>query len=99
MARYCRYEEVMSARQGGRERSENKWEVLRTRVIAGEEDRHAVCSAKREAQQERRCWGCKDEGHCLWACPKKVACPGKGKAQQEELRGRTEEKEEMKRKW
>jgi len=58
MARYCRYEEVVSARQGGRERSENKWEVLRTRVIAGEEDRHEVRSAKREAQQERRCWGC-----------------------------------------
>jgi len=87
MARYCRYKEVMSARQGGREGSENKWEVLRTRVMAGEEDRHAACSAKRKAQQERKCWGCGEEGHCLWACPKKAAHPGKGKVQQEELRG------------
>ena len=51
--------------------------------MAGEEDRHAAHSAKRKAQQERRCWGCGEEGHCLWACPKKAAHPGKGKAQQE----------------
>jgi len=93
------YEEVMLARQGGREESENKWEVLRTRIMAGEEDRHAARSAKRKAQQERRCWRCGEEGHCLWACPKKAAHPGKGKAQQEELRGRIEEKEGVKRKW
>jgi len=99
MVRHCRYEEVMLARQGGREGSENKWKVLRTRVMAEEEDRHAVCSAKRKAQQERRCWGYGEEGHCLWACPKKAAHPGKGKAQQEKLRGRTEEKEGVKRKW
>jgi len=49
MAWHCRYEEVMLARQGGREGSENKWEVLRTRIMAGEEDRHAArCYARAE---------------------------------------------------
>jgi len=40
----------MSARQGGREGSENKWKALRTRVMACEEDRHAAHSARRGVQ-------------------------------------------------
>jgi len=65
MARHCRYEEVMSVRQGGREGSENKWEALRTRVMACEEDRHVAYSTRRGVQQGRKCWGYRKEGHCL----------------------------------
>ena len=57
MACHYRYEEVMLARQGGRERSKNKWEALQTRVMACEENRHVAHSTKRGVQQGRRCWG------------------------------------------
>ena len=40
-------------------------------------------SIRREAQQEVKCWGCGEAGHCLWTCPTKAACPPKGEAQQE----------------
>ena len=33
---------------------------------------------KGNAQQERRCWGCSEVGHYLWACLKKAACPVRG---------------------
>ena len=59
---------------------------MRSRIIASEEERRAVCSIRREAQQLVRCWGCGEEGHYLWTCPKKVACPVQGKAQQRRLK-------------
>jgi len=48
-----------------------------------------VCPIKGNTQQERRCWGCSEVGHCLWACLKKVAYPVKGEAQPKVVR-RTE---------
>jgi len=99
MACHCKYEEVMSARQGGREGSENKWEALRTRVMACDKNRHAAHSARRGVQQGRRCWGCGEARHCLWVCPKKVALPTRGKVQQKEVRRAVEGKEVVSRKW
>ena len=76
---------------------QNQWSSLRSRVISGEEDQKVACSVRREAQQGVKCWGCGEEGHYLWACPKKVARPQKGEAQHREVR-RTEEKK-VQRKW
>ena len=98
MVRHCRYKKVMSARQGSKEESKNKWEALRTRVMACEEDRHAAHSARRGVQQERKCWGCGEAGHCLWVCPKKAAHPTRGKAQQKEARRAVEKKKVVSRK-
>jgi len=50
---------------------------------------HAAHPTKGNLQQERKCWGCGDVGHCLWACPKKETCLEKGDAQQKVVR-RTE---------
>jgi len=68
-----------------------------------EEDRKVAHSEKREVQQGVRCWGCEELGHCLWACPRKVAHPRKGEAQQKvvrraEVRGE-QKKELLKREW
>ena len=65
--------------------------------MGSEEKRRAAHSIRREAEQGVRCWGCGVVGHCLWACPNKVACPKKGEAQQKEAR-RVEAKEEVRRK-
>ena len=88
----------MSARQGSREVNENKWEALRTRVMACKEDRHAAHAARGGVQQKRRCWGCGEAGHYLWVCPKKAAHPTRGKAQQKEVRRAVEGKEVVSRK-
>ena len=59
---------------------ENRWDALRSSMIRCEEDRKAAHSERREAQQGTKCWRCGEVGHCLWACPKKVAHPEKGEA-------------------
>ena len=56
---------------------------MRCRVMRCDEEREAVRSMRREAQQEVECWGCREVGHCLWTCPKKAARPHKGEVQQE----------------
>jgi len=73
MARHCQYEERMAEREQREELCRNRWNTLRTRVMGCEEDRKEVCSIRREAQQGVRCWGCGELGHCLWACPSRVA--------------------------
>jgi len=45
---------------------ENKWELLKCRVMVCDEERKAVHSIRREAQQVMKCWGCGKAGHCLW---------------------------------
>ena len=45
-----------------------------------------ACPLRGNVQQERRCWGCSEEGHYLWAYPKKAARPVKGKVQQKEVK-------------
>jgi len=73
MACHCQYKERMAKREqrGGLYR--NRWNTLRTRVMGCEEDRKKVRSIRGEAQQGVRCWGCGKLGHCLWACPSRVA--------------------------
>jgi len=56
---------------------------------------HAAHPIKGNVQQEKKCWGCGEVGHCLWGCLKKVVCLLKGNAQQKVV-GRTEEERMMK---
>ena len=51
--------------------------------MACEEERLAVHSKRREAQQIVKCWECGEVGYCLWICPTKAVHPPKGEAQQE----------------
>ena len=44
---------------------ENRWELLRCRVIACEKERMAARSVRREVQQLVKCWGCREQGYCL----------------------------------
>jgi len=85
MAHQCRREEIKAEREQRGGLQENRWELLKCRVMACEEERKVGCSMKREAQQLVKCWGCGEVGHCLWTCPKKVACPEQGRAQQRKL--------------
>ena len=62
-----------------------------------EENRLAACSIRRKAQHGVKCWGCGEEGHCLWACPKKAVHPKTGEAQHGEVR--RVEKDKVQRKW
>jgi len=50
-----------------------------------DEEREAVRSMRREAQQEVKCWGCGEVRHCLWTCPRKAVRPPKEEAQQRKL--------------
>ena len=81
MAHQCRKKEIKAERDQRGGSQENRWEPLRCRVIACEKERKAAHSIKREAQQLVKCWGCGEVGHCLWTCPKKMACPEQGETQ------------------
>ena len=83
MAHQCRRKEIEAERELEGESCENRWELLRCRVMRCDKEREAAHSMRREAQQEVKCWGCGEVGHCLWMCPTKAACPPKGEAQQE----------------
>jgi len=83
MAHQCRRREIEAEREQREGSVENKWKPLECRVMRCDEEREAAHSIRREAQQEVKCWGCREVGHRLWACPMKVACPPKGKVQQE----------------
>ena len=85
MAYQCRREEIKAEREQRGGLQENRWKPLRYRVMACEEERRAVRSVRREVQQTVKCWGCGKEGHHLWTCPTKAACPPKGEVQQRKL--------------
>jgi len=82
-AHQCRREEIEAERELRGGLDENRWKLLECRVMRCDEEREAACSVRREVQQGVECWGCGEVGHRLWTCPKKAACPHKGKAQQE----------------
>ena len=88
LARNCRNRELRAMREKCGDKNKNRWEVLRSRVM-----RCGVKSAahpiKGNTQQERRCWGCGEVGHCLWAYLKKAARPVRGEVQPKVVR-RTE---------
>jgi len=86
VAHYCWRMEIEAEREQRRGLSENRWKPLECRVMACEEKRMAVHSVRREVQQLVKCWGYEEEGHHLWTCPKKAACPIQGKVQQRKLR-------------
>ena len=73
-------------KRGDRSRKGAKrWQPLRSRVMACEEERRAVSSERREAQQGVEYWRCREKGHHLWTYPKKAACPEWGEAQQKRM--------------
>ena len=84
-AHQCRRGEIKAEREQRRGLQENRWEPLKCRVMASEEERMVACSVRREAQQAVKCWGCGEEGHCLWTCLKKVVHLEQGEAQQRKL--------------
>ena len=65
MVHYCRRAEIKAERKQKGGSDENRWEPLRCRVIACDEEKMAVRSIRREVQQLVRCWGCREEGHRL----------------------------------
>ena len=85
MAHHCRREEIEAKREQTEGWFENRWEPLRSRVMACEEERKTACSARREVQQPVKCWGCGKERHRLWTCSKRVACPMRGEVQKRKL--------------
>jgi len=85
IAHYCRREEIKAKREMREGWFENKWELLKCRVMACEEERIEVHFARREVQQLVKCWGCGEEEHYLWTCPRKAVHPEQGKAQQRKL--------------
>ena len=85
MAHHCRRAEIEAEREQRGRLQENRWEPLRCRVMASEEERMVACSVRREVQQLVKCWGYGEEGHCLWTYPKKTACPEQRKVQQRKL--------------
>ena len=86
MAYQCRREEIKAEKEQRGESKENRWKPLRCRVMAYEEERRAAHSERRKVQQVMKCWGCGEEGHCLWTCPKKAVRPVRREAQQQKLR-------------
>ena len=65
MAHHCRRVEIEAEKEQRGGSDENKWKLLKCRVMACDEERKAACSIRREAQQLVRCWGCREEGHRL----------------------------------
>jgi len=86
MAHHCRREEIEAEREQRERWFANQWEPLRCRVMACKEERMVVCSVRREVQQQVKCWGCGEAGHCLWTCPRKAARPVQGEAQPKNVR-------------
>ena len=77
--------ELRATRNKRGDENKNRWEVLRSCVMrCGVKE--AAYPIKEKVQQVRKCWGYGKEEHCLWACPKRAACPGKGEVQQKEVR-------------
>jgi len=72
MAHYCRRKEIEAEREQRGRWFKNRWELLRCRVMACKEERLVACSIRREAQQQAKCWGCRETRHHLWTCPKKA---------------------------
>ena len=83
MAHHYRRAEIEAEREQRGGLQENRWKPLECRVIRCDEEREAMRSVRREAQQGVKCWGCGEVGHRLWTCPAKAECPPKGEAQQE----------------
>ena len=79
----CKRREVEAERELKGGSDENRWKPLECRVMRCDEEREAVRSIRREAQQAVKCWGCREVGHRLWTCPTKAVRPLKGEAQQE----------------
>ena len=95
LARNCRN------RKGGEKEAEmpqNKFEVLKSRVMQCGIEERVVRSVKMVVV---KCFKCKGEGHKYRECPlwerkvKKVACPREGKAHQGERRLRKMEEEKV----
>jgi len=82
-AHQYRREEVKVERELRGGSDENRWKPLECRVMRCDEEREAVHSVKREAQQGVKCWRCGEIGHRLWTCPTKAVRPLKGETQQE----------------
>jgi len=55
MAHHCRRVEIEAEREQVGGLAENRWKPLECRVMRCDEEREAVCSMRREAQQEVRC--------------------------------------------
>jgi len=85
MAHHCRREEIEAERELRGGLFKNRWRLLKCRVMACDKKRKLVFSARREAQQLMKCWGCGEARHYIWTCPKKAACPKKGEVQQRKL--------------
>ena len=86
MAHYYRRMEIGAEREQRGGLCENRWESLKYRVMVCKEERMAACSIRRKAQQLVKCWGCGEEGHHLWMCPRKTVHPRQEKAQQRKLK-------------
>jgi len=82
-AHQCRREKIEAEREQRGGLNENRWELLRYRVMAYDEKRKVAHSMWREAQQGTKCWGCGEVRHRLWMCLTKAVHPPKEKAQQE----------------
>ena len=82
MAHHCRRMEIENERELRGGLCENRWKPLRCRVMRCNEEREVACSMRREAQQEVKCWGCREAGHRLWTCLTKAACLLKREVQQ-----------------
>jgi len=80
MTYHCRGEEIEAEREQRGGWFKNWWEPLRCRVMAYKKERMAACSTRREVQQQMKCWGCGEVGHCMWTCPRRVVHPAQGEA-------------------
>ena len=65
MAHQYRREEIEAEREQRGGLQENRWKLLKCRVMAYEEERKVARSVRREAQQVVKCWGCGETRHRL----------------------------------